>query len=168
MKDKRIKFKMIKPFIFEMLTLLFVIGIVLYGFLMYRFIEIKIHINLLTFTAILSLFVSFISLFSRIVTIGVRALIDYFFQNVKEDNYIFYKEEAYEASSFTEKIDKNRERQLGMYYLIHAKKGNEMYTFISPQYIEMTEGEEYRLKTAKFSKILLEKYDVNIKDDNCL
>ena len=55
-----------------------------------------------------------------------------------------------------------------MYYLIHAKKGNEMYTFISPQYIEMTEGEEYRLKTAKFSKILLEKYDVINKEDNCL
>jgi len=168
MKDKRLKFKMIKPFIFEMLTLLYVIGIVLYGFLMFRFIEIKIHINLFTFTAILSLFVSFTSLFSRIVTIGVRALIDYFFQSVNEHSYIFYKEEAYEASSFTEKIDKNRERQLGMYYLIHAKKGNEMYTFISPQYIEMTEGEEYILKTAKLSKILLEKYDVNIKDDNCL
>ena len=49
--------------------------------------------------------VSFISLFSRIVTIGVRALIDYFFQSVKEENYVFYKEEAYEASSFTEKYD---------------------------------------------------------------
>jgi len=55
-----------------------------------------------------------------------------------------------------------------MYYLIHAKKENEMYTFISPQYIEMTEGEEYILKTAKLSKILLEKYDVINKEDNCL
>ena len=168
MKDKRIKFKMIKPFIFELFSLLFAIAFVSYVLLAYRFIQIKIRVHLMTITLIIILAVQFISLFSRIVTIGVRALIDYFFQNVKEDNYIFYKEEAYEASSFTEKYDKNRERQVGMYYLIQAKKENEMYTFISPQYIEMTEGEEYRLKTANFSKILLEKYDVINKEDNCL
>lgn len=158
MKDSKIEFDRIKPFVMEMFIFILVIILIFGGLLAGNFIEISIRIHLLTVTVFVILCVLLLSLFSRIVNMGIRALVDFFMQSALEEEYEFLRMEAFKASVFTEKISKEKKRDLGIYYLIHAKKGSEIYTFISPDYIDITEGKVYRIRTGKASKILLEVY----------
>lgn len=149
------KFRTIKPFVIELLTFIFVIGCVTIGLFAGNFIEITFHMHLLTLTALALLFVSLVSLFSRIVNTGVRALMDFVFQNIKEDCYTFLDEQPYKASVFTEKFGHNHETSYGMYYLLHLRKGEEVYTFISASYVDLVEGELYIIKTGCSSKVFV-------------
>ena len=147
-------FKTIKPFIMEFIILIFVViggaVLLLVGNI------IKIHINKSVILVIASIIIFFviISLFSRIVNITIRALIDYISQKTKSDDYIFIKEESYQASMFTEKYDRNHNSVIATYYLIHTKKNNKVYTFLSSSYLEMKEGKMYTIKSGKYSNIL--------------
>lgn len=82
-------FKMIKPFIVELITFAFVLCAIFGALLVGECIEITFHMNLLTVFATIVVFASLLSLFSRIVSTGIRALTDYIFQNVVEDSYVF-------------------------------------------------------------------------------
>lgn len=150
------KFRIIKPFVVEMFTFVFVISSLFICLLMCNLIEVIIHVHLLTVTAISFVFISFISLFSKIVTTGFSALFDFFFQNIREGEYIFLEEQPYRASIFTEKFGHDHEPSYGVYYLIHVKKENEIRTFISPSYVELIKDEMYLIKFGKSSKILIE------------
>ena len=123
------KFRMIKPFVMELIIFIVVIGGVFYGLLAENFIEIKIRAHLLTVTAFLIVIVSLLTLFSRIVNTGIRALIDFVFQHTREDNYVFLEEKPYVASVFTEKVNHERERSYGMYYLVYVRKSEKVYTY---------------------------------------
>lgn len=155
------KFRMIKPFVMELIIFIVVIGGVFYGLLAENFIEIKIRAHLLTVTAFLIVIVSLLTLFSRIVNTGIRALIDFVFQHTREDNYVFLEEKPYVASVFTEKVNHERERSYGMYYLVYVRKSEKVYTFLSPIYVEMTPNETYTIRTGYFSKILLKSKLIN-------
>lgn len=148
-------FKVVRPFIMEMITFIFVISGVLICLSVCNLIEITVHAHLLTVTAIVVVFSSLISLFSRIVPTGFSAVFDFAFQRVKEDTYVFLKIQPYRASIFTEKYNHNNERSLGMYYLVHVKKGTEIYTFISPSYVDLVKGEQYLIKSGQSSKIFI-------------
>ena len=148
-------FKMIKPFVLEFITFIFGVSTICIALITGNFIEIIIHVHLLTVVVVILVFASFLSLFSRIVSTGVKALTDFVLQNTKEDVYVFVKEQPYEASIFTEKFGDFHERSVGMYYLIHLKKGNEMYTLISSSYVDLIEGKTYRVKSGSSSNIFL-------------
>ena len=75
--------------------------------------------------------------------------------NTKEDVYEFLSEQPYKASVFTEKFGHCRERSFGMYYLIHLRKDNEIYTLISSSYVDLVKGKKYRVKSGRSSKIFL-------------
>ena len=80
---------------------------------------------------------------------------DFVFQSTKEDCYVFLSEKPYKASCFTEKVEHDHETSYGMYYLIHLKKGEEMYTCISSTYVDLIEGELYIIRTGCSSKIFV-------------
>ena len=149
------KFRTIKPFVIELLTFIFVVGCVIIGLLTGNLIEITFHMHLLTLTALALLLVSLVSLFSRIVNTGIRALMDFVFQSVKEDCYTFLGEQPYKASIFTEKFRHNHETSYGMYYLLHLRKGKEVYTYISSSYVDLVGGETYIIKTGCSSKVFI-------------
>lgn len=150
-----VKFKIIRPFIIELLTFIFVICGIFLGLLAGNYIEIIFHINLFTI-GIITIVVLFIILyFSRVVNIGVKALIDFIFQQTKQGKYIFIRQLPYQASIFTEKFGPNHKRSLGMYYLIQVKNCEQIYTFISPSYVELEEGKVYIITSARSSHILL-------------
>ena len=149
------KFKTIKPFVIELITFVFVISVIIIGLLVGDFIEISFHMHLITIIAIALIIIPLLSLFSRIVNLGVRALVDFVFQKTKEGVYEFLDEQPYEASVFTEKVGKNHERSFGMYYLIHLKKGNEVYTLISASYVDLIKGKTYIIKSGWSSNIFL-------------
>lgn len=148
-------FKMIKPFVLEFITFIFVVSTICIALITGNFIEIIFHVHLLTVVVVILVFASLLSLFSRIVSTGVKALTDFVLQNTKEDVYVFVKEQPYKASAFTEKFGYFHERSVGMYYLIHLKKGNEMYTLISSSYVDLIEGKTYRVKSGSSSNIFL-------------
>lgn len=148
-------FKMIKPFIVELITFIFVVSVICIALITGNFIEIIFHMHLVTVVAIVLVLTSLLSLFSRIVNTGVKALTDFMFQNTKEDVYVFLKEQPYKASVFTEKFSYCHERSVGMYYLIHLKKGEKIYTLISSSYIDFVEGKTYRVKSGYSSNIFL-------------
>lgn len=149
-------FKMIRPFVVEMITFILVVGTILVALIAGNFIEIIIHMHLLTVGAICFVLVWLIALFSRIVNTGVKALTDFLFQSTKEDIYIFLNEQPYRASIFAEKFGHDHDRSVGMYYLIHFKKEEEIFTLISPSYVHFVEGKAYRVKFGRASNILLE------------
>lgn len=149
------KFKMIKPFVVELITFTFVVSVTCIALIAGNFIEIIFHMHLLTIVAVGLVLALLLSLFSRIVNTGVKALADFLFQKTKEDVYVFLKEQPYKASVFTEKFGYSRERFVGMYYLIHLKKGNEIYTLISSTYIDLVEGKTYRVKSGRSSNIFI-------------
>ena len=148
-------FSSIKPFLVEMITFLFVVITVFIGLLVCNLVEIIIHPHLLTITAFGLLLIIFISLFSKIVPIGIRAIFDFLFQNVREDTYVFIRTQPYRASVFTEKSTANYGRSYGMYYLVQVKKENQIYTFISAGYVDLVEGESYLIKSGQSSSIYL-------------
>ncbi len=154
------KFKSVKPFIFEMLTLLFVISLIIAGLLIRD--NIQISWDLLTIGVVVCVFVIHLLLFSRIVPLGIRALVDYICQNTEENTFVFLKEEPYEASMFTEKFGKDHKRHIGMYYLIHLKNSKEISTFISPVYVDFDENKKYKVKYGKCSKIFISSECVDI------
>lgn len=149
------KFKMIKPFVIEFVTFVFVISTICIALLVGNYIEIIFHMHLLTVTAVVIILASLLSLFSRIVNTGVKALVDFAFQSTKEDVYVFLNEQPYLASIFTEKFGHKHERYVGMYYLIHLKKGKEICTLISASYVDFVEGKTYRVKSGRSSNIFL-------------
>ena len=97
------KFKSIKPFVMEFVTFVFVIVVILTSFLVGNFIEIRVKMHLLTVAALIVVTVVFIALFSRVVNTGVKALVDFALQRIKEDTYVFLLEQPYKASIFAEK-----------------------------------------------------------------
>ena len=100
----KMTFKKIKPFVMELVTFLFVVGGILGGLLAENFIEITFRANILTIAAFLLFLFGGLMLFSRVVTTGIRALIDFIFQRIKEDDYVFLEERPYVATVFTEKV----------------------------------------------------------------
>ena len=154
------KFRMIKPFVVEMITFIFVIAGILGSLLIGDFVEISFRIHLITISLFIIIFLIILYLFSRVINIGVRTLLDYFLKSIKEDEYILLKIEPYKASVFTEKFGGNKETSLGMYYLIHAKKNDKVYTFLSSQYIGMEEEKKYKIKYGQYSHVFLDAYEV--------
>ena len=148
-------FKMIKPFVIEFITFIFVVSAICIGLITGNFIEIIFHVHLLTVVSVALVFTSLLSLFSRIVSTGVKALTDFIFQSTKEDVYVFLKEQPYQASVFAQEFGSSRKRSVGMYYLIHLKKGKEIYTLISSSYVDFVEGKTYRVKSGRSSNIFL-------------
>ncbi len=149
------KFKSIKPFVMEFVTFVFVIVVILTSFLVGNFIEIRVKMHLLTVAALIVVTVVFIALFSRVVNTGVKALVDFALQRIKEDTYVFLLEQPYKASIFAEKCGHSHERSVGMYYLIQAKKDDEVFTFISPIYLELVEGKAYIITSGRSSHIIV-------------
>ena len=148
-------FKMIKPFVVELITFIIVVSVVCITFIISDSIEIIIHKDFWIVVAVVLVFVSLLSLFSRIITTGVKALVDFMFQTTKDDVYVFLDEQPYQASIFTEKNGDDGERSFGMYYLIHLEKGGEIYALISPSYVKLVEGHWYQVKSGRFSYIFL-------------
>ena len=139
---KVFKFKMIKPFVTEMLILFFVVAGVTVGLLTGKFIEITIKPHFIPIASLIIVIGLFLSLFSRVVNLGVRAMFDYMFQSTKTDSYEFIKELPYHASVFSEKFAANSERSYGMYYLIQVKKGDKVFTFISSSFLDLKTGKK--------------------------
>ena len=131
-----IPFKKIKPFVFELLVFLFIVFFISFTILAEGFVTIIFSPNLITVSLSIILLICFIYLFSRVVNIGFRVLIDYLFQKADKDKYTFIKQLPYSASVFSEKWDKNHRRSIGMYYLVQVKKEDKIYTFLSPCYLE--------------------------------
>ncbi len=147
---------MIKPFVAEMLILLFVVVSVIVGLLTGEFIEITIKPHLITLAFFIIVIGLFLSVFSRVINLGVRAIFDYIFQSTKTGNYEFIKTLPYHASVFSEKFAANTERSYGMYYLIQVKKDDQMLTFISSSFLDLKTGKRYIFKTTALSHIVLE------------
>ena len=150
------KFKMIKPFIEEMLILIFVAVVVTVGLLLEKFIEITIKPHLLSITAFVIVIGLFLFLFSRVINLGIKAIIDYIFQRTKTGSYEFIKELPYRASVFSEKFTANADRSYGMYYLLQVKKDDKILTFISSSFLDLETGKKYIFKTAASSCIVLD------------
>lgn len=148
-------FKTIKPFAVELITFIFVVSVICGALIAGNFVEIILHIHILTVTVVLFVLFALLSLFSRIVNTGVRVLVDFAFQSTKEDVYVFINEQPYKASIFTEKFGSSHERSFGMYYLIHLRKGAETYTLISTSYIDLVEGKTYKIKSGRSSNVFL-------------
>lgn len=149
-------FEIIKPFVTEMLIFVFTVCCIFIGLLAGSYVEITIHMHLLTFAAIVLVFTALISLFSRIMNTGIRALLDFVFQKTKEDTYVFLDVQPYKASVFSECFKSDRERAYGMYYLVHMKKNVKVYTFLSPTYIELIEGKQYAVRTGSLSGLFID------------
>ena len=153
--ERIVEFTSVKAFLVEMLVFLFITAFVFVCLLACGWVEIIIHTNLLTITAIGFVLISFVSLFSKIVPIGVRATFDFLFQSVQEDTYIFLRTQPLRASVFTEKFTSDGGRSYGMYYLIQTQRENEIHTFISPCYIDLVENEVYVIKSGRTSNVFL-------------
>lgn len=151
-----VKFKIVKPFVMEMLVFLFVFVVVTIGLLTGNYIEITINPNFITISLIVILIALFLGLFSRVVNIGFRALFDFVFQRSKTYNCLFINELPYRASVFSEKFNKNNELSYGMYYLIHMKNDEETLTFVSPVYLGLDAGKRYTFRIASSSHIVLD------------
>ena len=149
-------FKMIKPFVAELIAVIIQITVVVIGLLKLEFVVVSFRVHLLSITAIIFIFGQILFWFSRIVNTGVRALKDFVMQSVKEDHYIFLWKETLKASELIAKLNRDGSESYVVYYLIHAKKDDKTYTFLSPKFIEMNENESYLIRTGKSSKIVLE------------
>lgn len=157
-----IKFKKIKPFFFEMVSLVCVIAVFCFCFLnenickKYNFIQIKIPASFLSIAFIVVVVAIYIGSFSRIMNIGIRSLIDFIFQNTRADVYKFIEVLPFQTSRLTSKHDKGHPLSLDVHYLIQVKKDGKMYTFISSEYLDMKKGERYTITTAASSHIVLD------------
>ena len=158
------KFKIIKPFVEEMLILFFVVVGVTVGLLSGKFIEITIKPHLLSITASVIVIGLFLFLFSRVINLGVKAIIDYIFQRTKTGSYVLIKELPYRASVFSEKFTADADRSYGMYYLLQMKKDDKVLCFISSSYLDLKTGKEYIIKSAASSCIVLDWSDREATD----
>ena len=149
------KFSVIKPFISEMLILIFCI-VALAWTLIGKDIEIIVHMNAVTFVAIILAVAYSFSLLTRILPTGIRALFDYMFQRTKEDRYVFIDMDSFRASDLTKKFDAELKVSFGMYYLIHLRKGKQIYTCISSSYVDLVKGKLYAIKTGCLSNIFID------------
>lgn len=147
------KFKTAKPFIYEFITFILVIASIILLTWLTGGIRIIYNSDIPTLLALILVFIWFIYTFVRVVSWGFTTLIDYFFQHIREKECIFLDITPYRASIFS---DKNRKetRSLGMYYLIHVKKDNKIYTFISSIYLDLDKGKKYLIKYGGFSKVV--------------
>lgn len=151
-------FKVIRPFVYEMISLLLIIFIIS-GLLWLGLVEIRIHRHILTigfvFVIVLPLCFSFI----RIMNLGIRSLFDYFFRLTVTDIYVFLEIQPYKASHLREKVDSDHTRITQYYYLIQVKKNDKNYTFISSSYVEMMKGTSYAITTGRFSNVFVNYQD---------
>ena len=138
-----------------MITFLFVICGIFVGLLSGRIIEVVVHIHVLTVSAIVLVSTALLSLFSKIVTTGIKATVDFMLQSTKEFECIFLKIEPWRASIFTE-ICEGSGHSYGVYYLIHTKIDGKVHTFISTKYVELAEGASYIIKSGRSSNVYLE------------
>ena len=143
-----------------MIAVIIVFCFVLFGFLYNGFVEIIIHINLLTFTAIVLCIVTALSCFSRVFVTAIRGLVDFAFQQTRTSEYIYIRQCPLKASIFTEKNEKSGDSSIGFYYLVYVKKGEQSYTLISSfPVVELESGKTYTMQVGRFSKILI-KYNI--------
>ena len=147
-------FKPFRPFITEMLIFIFVVAIVLIGLLSSKLIEISIHVHLITIALFAILILVLLYHLNRVIRVGIRGLIDYLSNNIIMDEYTFISQEPFHASVFSEKIGKNGLRSLGVYYLVHVKRNDQLYTFISSNYLDLEVGKTYRICCGKTSSII--------------
>ena len=153
----KLKFKSVKPFVFELLTMMLSIGIVLIFSLMLG--DIRIYLNKNDFFVVIGVILVlgwFLYVFVRVINLGVRALVDFFCQNSVEDVYTILSILPYRASIFTDSDTKNR-YDCGMYFLVNCKNTDGITsTFIAPKYLEIVPEKKYFLKTGKFSGVLID------------
>ena len=150
-----IKFKTIRPFIEELAVLLFVVFLIIEGFLFTNLVEIKIKAHYLTIVAIAIVGVYFFSLFYNVVNLGLKALFDYIFQRTTTEKFTFIKQEPIRASGLLEKYNRKGQKIRCIYHLINVKKENDLYTFWSSNYADLIEGKVYEITFATSSGILL-------------
>ena len=155
---------MLKPFIFELFSLMIVTSIILICFFYCGFVEVIIKTNLLTVVAIIVFSLLLLINFSRIFNWGIKALIDLITNRTKQDDVVFLSQLPYKASALTEIIDSEYKRRVAIYYLIQCKKDDGNITFISTNYLDFEKGDKLEVYSAPFSKVIL-KCEKKIKSD---
>lgn len=157
-----LKFKSVKPFVFELLTMIGVIGVVLAFSLMLG--DIKIYFNkndIFLVTGIVLVLGWFLYIFVRVINLGVRSLVDYLFQKTVENEYTILSILPYRASIFSDSNTTNR-YDCGMYYLVNCKNTNgTTFTFVVSKYLEINLNEKYILKTGMFSGVLIDCIEID-------
>lgn len=151
------KFKTVRPFVLEMFVFIFVIVGIVFGVLVGNYIEIHFNMHLITVAFIILVMVILISYSSRIINLGIRAMLDYVFQHVKEEEVKIIKVLPYRASVFAEKYGRKGEihSSIGMYYLYQVKSHRGKFELISPYYLDLCEGSSYIVKVAMLSSIIV-------------
>lgn len=149
------KFAQIKPFVIEMITFVFAVSMIFIALLSGKILEIHFHVHLLIVVALLVVLISLISLFSRIVTTGIKVLVDYLLQTTTTIQAEFVAEHPYRASIFAEENTREGVKTFGMYYLIQLKKEDQIFTILAPVFVEFKEGVRYTVTFGRTSRVFL-------------
>ena len=144
-------FKNLKPFVIEstciLLLFCIVICLVIFG-------AKDVHTGILFLIIFGSIFftASVLYMYGRIFLSCITGFADLVFQKTKEDIYVHLDTDNSRKIIFSD--DKGK---FGMetFYSFRMKKGNRTYTFVSPEYIEFERYQPYKVKSGKYSNILL-------------
>ena len=148
------KFKDVRCFIEEMLILIFAIAFVCIAFIELEFIAIAITIPFAVLCIGIVSLILCISLFSRVLHLGFFSILDLVFQNLCTREYVFLEKQEIYSSKFV--FRKNIEgREERPYYVMHFKKNNKNYTFITAYDIDLKSGKLYEVKFGVLSGVLI-------------
>lgn len=91
----------------------------------------------------------------RIIILGMKVLIDFVLKKTTENEYIFIKEIPISYSVFSEKNDKQNHKTIPCYYQIIVEKDDMNYYFLSAEYLELSYGQKYIIKSSALSKMII-------------
>lgn len=151
-----IKFRQIRPFIYELLVLLFVFSVGTLGFIKMKCIEIVVHPNFLFVVAVIVLLIAIGRYLSRVINWGVRAFFDFALQRVTVQEGFFEKQFPFCASSLLDTRTKDGNISKGMYYIIEIQSNGVVHTLLSTTYLTLESGKEYIFQIAASSSIILD------------
>ena len=86
----------------------------------------------------------------------MKVLLDFVLKKTTQNEYLFIKEIPISYSIFSEKNDKQNNKTVPCYYQIIVEKDDMYYYFLSAEYLELSYGEKYTIKSSKLSKMIID------------
>ena len=152
------KMSQVKDLLIELLIFTCVVGLFILSFIKFNILVFEIKSMVIFYISIIGV-IFFVFSFSRIINIGTKILVDFIFQKTKEDEFEFVGNIHYEASGFAPKsyysFKSLRRTNEQKYFLVHMKKDDTVYVFLSQDSLDFEINKKYRVKSGYFSGILL-------------
>ena len=144
-----------KTFIYQMVICIFVYTIIICGAVLGNVVRFYID-GIFSVIYVVAFLFGVVLPTLRIIILGMKVLLDFVLKKTTQNEYLFIKEIPISYSIFSEKNDKQNNKTVPCYYQIIVEKDDMYYYFLSAEYLELSYGGKYTIKSSKLSKMIID------------